>query len=63
MEDIKSAEFETNHRVCLPFRVKVQDVGDGDILITMGTGGCYSWNVLSRQDANELIKAILEVGK
>lgn len=53
--------FETNHSTYENFRVRVQDVSDGDVLITLGTGGCYSWTVLTREDARKLANAILEV--
>jgi hypothetical protein len=59
----KHFSFETNHPTYLGFQVKLLALGDGDVLLTMGTGGCYSWNVLTREDAIKLASAILEMTK
>jgi hypothetical protein len=59
----KSVSFETNHATYLDYQVKLLAIGGGDVLLTLGNGGCYSWNVLTREDAIKLASAILEVTK
>jgi hypothetical protein len=55
--------FDTNHPTYQDFHIKMQKLGDGDVLITLGTGGCYNWTVLTREDARRLAYNILEVSR
>ena len=46
--------FKTNHSAYHDFDVTTQRVSDGDVLMEIGTGGCKSWIVLTREDAKTL---------
>jgi hypothetical protein len=62
-EAYKSISFNTNHPTFPKFEIKLLTDNDGDVLFTLGSLGCYSWNVLTREDAIKLASAILEVTK
>lgn len=62
-QEQRYCSFDTSHPTYQDFQIKIQELDDSDLLITIGTGGSYSWNVLTREDAIKLASAIWEVTK